>query len=261
MFLNPTSVRVSWSTSQVEQVEKYDVTYKPTDARCVPPILTRCEPCARERIRILISRMASEWKHHGLASIGFYRPLGSPSEWNGNFSIKVLPSAWLRPTQWPRFLLTIVLCEQNGKLLTEIVSCRTISNRESFTASKSLWSFSLSQTFYRGLSIYDGSSRLAHNFFPTRLLPFATLEQEKFAYASKRNRFLELNYHTFVPVLRNRRIEEQRRFRSLENPRISLQSFLPGAPLTRLKRWHTYTRSRIATKCRIADILGLSSLK
>jgi len=35
MFLNPTSVRVSWSTSQVEQVEKYDVTYKPTDARCV----------------------------------------------------------------------------------------------------------------------------------------------------------------------------------------------------------------------------------
>ncbi|XP_076282851.1 uncharacterized protein LOC143210125 isoform X4 [Lasioglossum baleicum] len=34
MFLNPTSVRVSWSTSQVEQVEKYDVTYKPTDARC-----------------------------------------------------------------------------------------------------------------------------------------------------------------------------------------------------------------------------------
>ncbi|EZA56336.1 hypothetical protein X777_02955 [Ooceraea biroi] len=35
MFLNPTSVRVSWSTSQVEQVEKYDVTYKPTDARNV----------------------------------------------------------------------------------------------------------------------------------------------------------------------------------------------------------------------------------
>ncbi|XP_076232638.1 uncharacterized protein LOC143178080 [Calliopsis andreniformis] len=33
MFLNPTSVRVSWSTSQVDQVEKYDVTYKPTDAR------------------------------------------------------------------------------------------------------------------------------------------------------------------------------------------------------------------------------------
>ncbi|KAI4487871.1 hypothetical protein M0802_011759 [Mischocyttarus mexicanus] len=32
MFLNPTSVRVSWSTSQVEQVEKYDVTYRPTDA-------------------------------------------------------------------------------------------------------------------------------------------------------------------------------------------------------------------------------------
>ncbi|CAL7947071.1 unnamed protein product [Xylocopa violacea] len=32
MFLNPTSVRVSWSTSQVEQVEKYDVIYKPTDA-------------------------------------------------------------------------------------------------------------------------------------------------------------------------------------------------------------------------------------
>lgn len=35
MFLSPTSVRVSWSTSQVDQVEKYDVTYKPTDARCV----------------------------------------------------------------------------------------------------------------------------------------------------------------------------------------------------------------------------------
>ncbi|XP_043472044.1 uncharacterized protein LOC122504834 isoform X4 [Leptopilina heterotoma] len=33
MFLNPTSVRVSWSTSQVEKVEKYDVSYKPTDAR------------------------------------------------------------------------------------------------------------------------------------------------------------------------------------------------------------------------------------
>ncbi|XP_008548893.1 uncharacterized protein LOC103572189 isoform X2 [Microplitis demolitor] len=32
MFLSPTSVRVSWSTSQVDQVEKYDVTYKPTDA-------------------------------------------------------------------------------------------------------------------------------------------------------------------------------------------------------------------------------------
>ncbi|XP_074106278.1 uncharacterized protein LOC141532021 isoform X2 [Cotesia typhae] len=35
MFLSPTSVRVSWSTSQVDQVEKYDVTYKPTDARMV----------------------------------------------------------------------------------------------------------------------------------------------------------------------------------------------------------------------------------
>ncbi|OAD53748.1 hypothetical protein WN48_09207 [Eufriesea mexicana] len=35
MFLNPTSVRVSWSTSQVDQVEKYDVTYKPTDARVI----------------------------------------------------------------------------------------------------------------------------------------------------------------------------------------------------------------------------------
>lgn len=38
MFLNPTSVRVSWSTSQVDKVEKYDVSYKPTDARCVPKI-------------------------------------------------------------------------------------------------------------------------------------------------------------------------------------------------------------------------------
>lgn len=34
MFINPTSVRVSWSTHQIEHVEKYDVTYKPTDARC-----------------------------------------------------------------------------------------------------------------------------------------------------------------------------------------------------------------------------------
>lgn len=33
-FINPTSVRVSWDTS-AEKVEKYDVTYKPTDARCV----------------------------------------------------------------------------------------------------------------------------------------------------------------------------------------------------------------------------------
>ncbi|XP_044271378.1 uncharacterized protein LOC123015612 isoform X2 [Tribolium madens] len=33
-FLNPTSVKVSWSTSVVN-VDKYDVTYKPTDARVV----------------------------------------------------------------------------------------------------------------------------------------------------------------------------------------------------------------------------------
>ncbi|XP_015595792.1 uncharacterized protein LOC107267993 isoform X2 [Cephus cinctus] len=33
MFLTSTSVRVSWSTSQVDQIEKYDVMYKPTDAR------------------------------------------------------------------------------------------------------------------------------------------------------------------------------------------------------------------------------------
>lgn len=39
MFLNPTSVRVSWSTSQIEPIEKYDVTYRPTDARCVQMIL------------------------------------------------------------------------------------------------------------------------------------------------------------------------------------------------------------------------------
>ncbi|KOB72176.1 Fibronectin type III domain-containing protein 5 [Operophtera brumata] len=31
-FLNPTTVRVSWSTT-AELVEKYDVTYKPSDAR------------------------------------------------------------------------------------------------------------------------------------------------------------------------------------------------------------------------------------
>ncbi|XP_076282872.1 uncharacterized protein LOC143210125 isoform X8 [Lasioglossum baleicum] len=43
MFLNPTSVRVSWSTSQVEQVEKYDVTYKPTDARVVAVVAGNSE--------------------------------------------------------------------------------------------------------------------------------------------------------------------------------------------------------------------------
>ncbi|XP_046425279.1 uncharacterized protein LOC124304579 isoform X2 [Neodiprion virginianus] len=32
MFVNPTSVRVSWSMRQVDSVDKYDVTYKPTDA-------------------------------------------------------------------------------------------------------------------------------------------------------------------------------------------------------------------------------------
>ncbi|CAH2096392.1 unnamed protein product [Euphydryas editha] len=31
-FLNPTTVRVSWSTT-ADLVEKYDVTYKPSDAR------------------------------------------------------------------------------------------------------------------------------------------------------------------------------------------------------------------------------------
>ncbi|XP_054289038.1 uncharacterized protein LOC129004468 [Macrosteles quadrilineatus] len=34
MFLSPTSVKVSWHTS-IDHVEKYDVTYKPTDARVV----------------------------------------------------------------------------------------------------------------------------------------------------------------------------------------------------------------------------------
>ncbi|XP_046678618.1 uncharacterized protein LOC124366264 isoform X2 [Homalodisca vitripennis] len=34
MFLSPTAVKVSWTTS-IEHVEKYDVTYKPTDARVV----------------------------------------------------------------------------------------------------------------------------------------------------------------------------------------------------------------------------------
>lgn len=36
-FLNPTSVKVSWQTSvdQLTPIEKYDVTYKPTDARYV----------------------------------------------------------------------------------------------------------------------------------------------------------------------------------------------------------------------------------
>ena len=37
-FLNPTSVKVSWSTS-VENVDKYDVTYKPTDARYAVAVL------------------------------------------------------------------------------------------------------------------------------------------------------------------------------------------------------------------------------
>ncbi|VEN58065.1 unnamed protein product, partial [Callosobruchus maculatus] len=32
-FLSPTSVRVSWATSTVYSADKYDVTYKPTDAR------------------------------------------------------------------------------------------------------------------------------------------------------------------------------------------------------------------------------------
>ncbi|CAH2015720.1 unnamed protein product [Acanthoscelides obtectus] len=34
-FLSPTSVRVSWATSTVTSADKYDVTYKPTDARVV----------------------------------------------------------------------------------------------------------------------------------------------------------------------------------------------------------------------------------
>lgn len=33
-FLTPTSVKVSWATS-MDNVDKYDVTYKPTDARWV----------------------------------------------------------------------------------------------------------------------------------------------------------------------------------------------------------------------------------
>lgn len=33
-FLTPTSVKVSWATS-MDNVDKYDVTYKPTDARYV----------------------------------------------------------------------------------------------------------------------------------------------------------------------------------------------------------------------------------
>lgn len=43
MFLSPSSVRVSWSTSQVERVEKYDVTYKPTDARVVAVVAGNSE--------------------------------------------------------------------------------------------------------------------------------------------------------------------------------------------------------------------------
>lgn len=35
MFLTPSSIRVSWTTS-IDHVDKYDVTYKPTDARSVP---------------------------------------------------------------------------------------------------------------------------------------------------------------------------------------------------------------------------------
>ncbi|XP_031850332.1 uncharacterized protein LOC116435176 isoform X6 [Nomia melanderi] len=53
MFLNPTSVRVSWSTSQVDQVEKYDVTYKPTDAsyRVVPVIAGNSEAVTLSGLR------------------------------------------------------------------------------------------------------------------------------------------------------------------------------------------------------------------
>ncbi|XP_020278601.1 uncharacterized protein LOC109852136 isoform X2 [Pseudomyrmex gracilis] len=43
MFLNPTSVRVSWSTSQIEPIEKYDVTYRPTDARVVAVVAGNSE--------------------------------------------------------------------------------------------------------------------------------------------------------------------------------------------------------------------------
>ncbi|KAK5644847.1 hypothetical protein RI129_006147 [Pyrocoelia pectoralis] len=41
-FLNPTSVRVSWATS-VDNVYKYDVTYKPTDARVVAVVAGNSE--------------------------------------------------------------------------------------------------------------------------------------------------------------------------------------------------------------------------
>ncbi|XP_019696060.1 uncharacterized protein LOC105181186 isoform X2 [Harpegnathos saltator] len=51
MFLNPTSVRVSWSTSQVEQVEKYDVTYKPTDARVVAVVAGNSEAVTLSGLR------------------------------------------------------------------------------------------------------------------------------------------------------------------------------------------------------------------
>ncbi|XP_023288565.1 uncharacterized protein LOC105703806 isoform X2 [Orussus abietinus] len=51
MFLNPTSVRVSWSTSQVEQIEKYDVTYKPTDARVVAVVAGNSEAVTLSGLR------------------------------------------------------------------------------------------------------------------------------------------------------------------------------------------------------------------
>lgn len=50
-FLNPTSVRVSWSTSQVDQVEKYDVTYKPTDARVVAVVAGNSEAVTLSGLR------------------------------------------------------------------------------------------------------------------------------------------------------------------------------------------------------------------
>lgn len=59
MFLNPTSVRVSWSTSQVEQIEKYDVTYKPTDARCVEANLKENNNNRLEKIFFLSSYIDS----------------------------------------------------------------------------------------------------------------------------------------------------------------------------------------------------------
>ncbi|XP_023318330.1 uncharacterized protein LOC106649726 isoform X2 [Trichogramma pretiosum] len=51
MFLSPTSVRVSWSTNHTDHVEKYDVIYKPTDARVVAVVAGNSEAITLGNLR------------------------------------------------------------------------------------------------------------------------------------------------------------------------------------------------------------------